>query len=71
MSGQHRTAGATASNGVERADFILLAIPLAFCVAYAAVAFFARGYALPVAGGSLAAGALVVDGIFVNPPNER
>ena len=69
MSEQHRAVGSTAPDGIERADFILLAIPLAFCAAYAAASLLARGYALPVAGGSLAAGALMIDGLFVNPPN--
>ncbi|MYL68844.1 hypothetical protein [Halorubrum distributum] len=70
MSGWHRTAGSSPLGGVERADLILLAIPLAFCAVYAAASLLARGYTLPVAGGSLAAGALVVDGLFLNPPDE-
>ncbi|TKX87238.1 hypothetical protein EXE43_04315 [Halorubrum sp. SS5] len=70
MSGRHRSAGSSALDEIERADLLLLAIPLAFCVAYAAASLVARGYTVPVAGGSLAAGALVVDGLFVNPPDE-
>jgi hypothetical protein len=70
MSGRHRTAGSNGLDGIERADLILLAIPLAFCAVYAAASFVARGYTLPVAGGSLAAGVLVVDGLFLNPPDE-
>jgi hypothetical protein len=70
MSGRYRNPGSNGLGGIERADLILLAIPLAFCAAYAAASLLARGYALPVAGGSLAAGALVVDGLFVNPPDE-
>ncbi|MDV7348365.1 hypothetical protein R3751_01050 [Halorubrum distributum] len=70
MSGRHRTDGSNPLGGVERADLILLAIPLAFCAVYAAASLLARGYTLPVAGGSLAAGALVVDGLFLNPPDE-
>ena len=70
MSGRHRTAGSNGLGGIERADLILLAIPLAFVAVYATASLVARGYTLPVAGGSLAAGALVVDGLFVNPPGE-
>ncbi|EMA71856.1 hypothetical protein [Halorubrum distributum] len=70
MSGRHRTGESNPLGGVERADLILLAIPLAFCAVYAAASLLARGYTLPVAGGSLAAGALVVDGLFLNPPDE-
>jgi hypothetical protein len=70
MSGRHRTAGSKGLGEIERADLVLLAIPLAFCAAYAAASLVARGYTLPIAGGSLAAGAIVVDGLFVNPPDE-
>ena len=70
MSERHGTVRSTGGGGLERADLILLAIPLAFCAAYAAASLVARGYTLPVAGGSLAAGALVVDGLFLNPPDE-
>jgi hypothetical protein len=70
MSERHRTVRPTEGSGLERADLILLAIPLAFCAAYAAASLVARGYTLPVAGGSLAAGGLVVDGLFLNPPDE-
>jgi hypothetical protein len=70
MSGRHRTVRSTERGGVERADLILLAIPLAFCAVYAAASLLARGYTLPVAGGSIAAGVLVVDGLFLNPPDE-
>jgi hypothetical protein len=70
MSGRHREAGSTGLGGIERADLILLAIPLAFCAVYAAASLLARGYALPVAGASLAAGALVVDGLFWHPPED-
>ena len=69
MSGRHRKPGSSGLGGIERADLILLAIPLAFCAAYAAASLVVRGYALPVAGGSLAAGGLVVDGLFLNPPD--
>ena len=71
MSERHRTVRSTGGGGLERADLILLAIPLAFCAAYGAASLVARGYTLPVAGGSLAAGALVVDGLFLNPPDEE
>jgi hypothetical protein len=71
MSRRHRTVRSTGGGGLERADLILLAIPLAFCAVYAAASLLARGYTLPVAGGSLAAGALVVDGLFLNPPDEE
>ncbi|RLM64094.1 hypothetical protein [Halorubrum sp. Atlit-26R] len=70
MSGWHGEARSSGLGGVDRADLVLLAIPLAFCAAYAATSLVVRGYTLPVAGGSLAAGALVVDGLFVNPPGE-
>ena len=71
MSGGHREAQSPDLGGIERADLILIAIPLAFCAVYAATSLVARGYALPVAGGSLAAGGLVVDGLFLNPPHDR
>jgi hypothetical protein len=70
MSGRHGEGSSIGSGGIERADLVLLAIPLAFCAAYAAASLVVRGYTLPVAGGSLAAGALVVDGLFLNPPGE-
>ncbi|TKX74784.1 hypothetical protein EXE46_07040 [Halorubrum sp. GN11_10-6_MGM] len=70
MSGRQGEIVSAAPGGIERADLILLAIPLAFCAAYAAASLVARGYTLPVAGGSLAAGVLVVDGLFLNPPGE-
>ena len=70
MSERHGEVPSIGSGRIERADLILLAIPLAFCAAYAAASLVVRGYTLPVAGGSLAAGALVVDGLFVNPPGE-
>jgi hypothetical protein len=70
MSGGHGEAQSLDTDGVERADLILLAIPLAFCAAYAVASLLARGHTLPVAGGSLAAGVLVVDGLFLNPPSE-
>ncbi|WP_434522402.1 hypothetical protein [Halorubrum sp. AS12] len=70
MSGRHEEARSMGLGGVDRADLILLAIPLAFCVVYAAASLVAGGYTLPVAGGSLAAGVLVVDGLFLNPPDE-
>ncbi|WP_096393225.1 hypothetical protein [Halorubrum trapanicum] len=70
MSGRDGEVASIGSGGIERADIILLAIPLAFCAVYTAASLLARGYTLPVAGGSLAAGVLVVDGLFVNPPGE-
>ena len=54
---------------VERADLILLAIPLAFCAVYVVGSLLAQGYTLPVAGASLAAGTLVIDGLFWHPPD--
>jgi hypothetical protein len=70
MSGRHQKPGPSGLGEIERADCILFAIPLAFCAAYAAASLVAQGYTLPVAGGSLAAGGLVVDGLFLNPPDE-
>ncbi|MDB2260826.1 hypothetical protein PN419_03505 [Halorubrum ezzemoulense] len=69
MSGSHRGQGAVL-DGLDRADLVLLAIPLAFCAVYAVGSLLAQGNAVPVAGASLAAGALVVDGLFFHPPNE-
>ena len=71
MSGGHGEAQSSDLGGIDRADLILVAIPLAFCAVYAAASLVARGYTLPVAGGALAAGGLVVDGLFLNPPHER
>ncbi|MEZ3164511.1 hypothetical protein ABNG03_13195 [Halorubrum sp. RMP-47] len=70
MSGSHRGRETAIVEGVDRADLILLAIPLVFCVVYAVGSLLASGYALPVAGASLASGALVVDGLFWHPPGE-
>ncbi|QWC19985.1 hypothetical protein [Halorubrum sp. 2020YC2] len=70
MSGRHPGVGSANSGGIERADLILLAIPLAFCAVYAVGSLLAQGYAVPVAGASLAAAVLVVDGLFWHPPNE-
>lgn len=70
MSGRHEAAGPTGLDGVDRADLLLLAIPLAFCAVYAVGSFLARGYAVPVACASLAAAAFVADGLFWHPPNE-
>ena len=70
MSGRHRKAGSNGFGGIERADLILLSIPLAFCAVYLVGSLLARGYTLPVAGASLTAGALVVDGLFWHPPDE-
>ncbi|MDB2242304.1 hypothetical protein [Halorubrum ezzemoulense] len=69
MSGSHRGHGAVL-DGLDRADLVLLAIPLAFCAVYAVGSLLAQGNTVPVAGASLAAGALVVDGLFFHPPNE-
>jgi len=71
MSGSHREPGTPVVDGVDRADLVLLAIPLVFCAVYAVGSLLAAGYAIPVAGASLAAGALVVDGLFWHPPNGK
>lgn len=69
MSGRHREPRAADLGGVDRADLVLLAIPLAFCAVYAAGSLLAQGYALPVAGASVAAGTVVIDGLFWHPPD--
>ena len=71
MSGRHGEAQSPDLDGIDRADLILLAIPLAFCAVYAVASLVASGHELPVAGASLAAGGIVFDGLFLNPPDER
>ncbi|SFR44537.1 hypothetical protein SAMN04487937_1973 [Halorubrum sodomense] len=70
MSGRHRAARPAGLDGVDRADLILLAIPLAFCAVYAVGSLLARDYTLPVTGASIAAAVLVADGLFWHPPGE-
>ncbi|ELZ47477.1 hypothetical protein C464_08680 [Halorubrum coriense DSM 10284] len=71
MSGSHRGSAGTVVEGVDRADLVLLAIPLAFCAVYALGSLLAADYTIPVAGASLAAGGLVIDGLFWHPPNGK
>ena len=71
MSGGHGEAQSSDLGGIDRADLILLAIPLVFCAVYGVASLVAGGHELPVAGASLAAGGVVLDGLFLNPPDER
>ena len=70
MSGHDRPATDRRVAGIDRADAVLLAIPLAFCAVYAVGSVLAAAEPVALAGASVAAGILVVDGLFWHPPNE-